>query len=442
MKKIWLVIQREYLTRVRKKSFIIMTILGPILMALVYGALIFIAVSEEEKEHVVMVVDSSPSHFSDGLRDYNQHRPNSKLQLIWKYDDYFQARDSIFNEAYSSILYIPRDPVAHPRGMYLSFKDRPSMSVKSALEIELEKLIEEQKLIQYNLDPNIFDSVRVKINLFEKRIKESAGGLEEEADFSDQKFFLAFGSSMLIYIFILLYGIQVLRGVMEEKTSRIVEVMVSSVKPFQLMMGKIIGIAMVGLTQFLIWVIFSGIVVTVISAVFAPSLMEQISSGSLETQAEIGGLDVSSLLNVFNMTDFTVMISLFIFYFLGGYLLYSSLFAAVGSAIDYESDSQQFMMPVTLPLIFSIAIAQFVLKNPEGTIAKICSFIPLTSPIVMMVRIPFGVPIWEVLLSALFLIGGFIFTTWIAARIYRTGMLMYGKKITYRELWKWLFYKG
>ncbi|MBW7935754.1 MAG: ABC transporter permease, partial [Flavobacteriales bacterium] len=221
MKKIWLVIQREYLTRVRKKSFIIMTILGPILMALVYGALIFIAVSEEEKEHVVMVVDSSPSHFSDGLRDYNQHRPNSKLQLIWKYDDYFQARDSIFNEAYSSILYIPRDPVAHPRGMYLSFKDRPSMSVKSALEIELEKLIEEQKLIQYNLDPNIFDSVRVKINLFEKRIKESAGGLEEEADFSDQKFFLAFGSSMLIYIFILLYGIQVLRGVMEEKTSRI-----------------------------------------------------------------------------------------------------------------------------------------------------------------------------------------------------------------------------
>lgn len=442
MKKIWLVIQREYLTRVRKKSFIVMTILGPILMALVYGALILIAVSEEEKEHVVMVVDSSPSHFSDGLRDYNQHRPNSKLQLIWKYDDYFQARDSIFNEAYSSILYIPRDPVAHPRGMYLSFKDRPSMSVKSALEIELEKLIEEQKLIQYNLDPNIFDSVRVKINLFEKRIKESAGGLEEEADFSDQKFFLAFGSSMLIYIFILLYGIQVLRGVMEEKTSRIVEVMVSSVKPFQLMMGKIIGIAMVGLTQFLIWVIFSGIVVTVISAVFAPSLMEQISSGSLETQAEIGGLDVSSLLNVFNMTDFTVMISLFIFYFLGGYLLYSSLFAAVGSAIDYESDSQQFMMPVTLPLIFSIAIAQFVLKNPEGTIAKICSFIPLTSPIVMMVRIPFGVPIWEVLLSALFLIGGFIFTTWIAARIYRTGMLMYGKKITYRELWKWLFYKG
>lgn len=442
MKKIWLVIQREYLTRVRKKSFIIMTILGPILMALVYGALIFIAVSEEEKEHVVMVVDSSPSHFSDGLRDYNQHRPNSKLQLIWKYDDYFQARDSIFNEAYSSILYIPRDPVAHPRGMYLSFKDRPSMSVKSALEIELEKLIEEQKLIQYNLDPNIFDSVRVKINLFEKRIKESAGGLEEEADFADQKFFLAFGSSMLIYIFILLYGIQVLRGVMEEKTSRIVEVMVSSVKPFQLMMGKIIGIAMVGLTQFLIWVIFSGIVVTVISAVFAPSLMEQISSGSLETQAEIDGLDVSSLLNVFNMTDFTVMISLFIFYFLGGYLLYSSLFAAVGSAIDYESDSQQFMMPVTLPLIFSIAIAQFVLKNPEGVIAKICSFIPLTSPIVMMVRIPFGVPIWEVLLSALFLIGGFIFTTWIAARIYRTGMLMYGKKITYRELWKWLFYKG
>lgn len=442
MNKIWLVIQREYLTRVRKRSFIIMTILGPILIALVYGALIFIAVSEDEKEHVVMIVDTSPVKLSEGLKDFNRRRPNSKLRFEWKYDDYFQARDSIFNETYSSILFIPRDPVAHPKGMYLAFKDRPPMSIKNALETELEKLIEEQKLLHYNLSPDIFDSVRVKIDLFEKRIRESQHGLQEEADYAEQKFFVAFGAGMMIYIFILLYGIQVLRGVMEEKSNRIVEVMVSSVKPFQLMMGKIIGIAMVGLTQFLIWVIFSGIVVSIIGMAFAPSLLEQVEAGTLQTQAEIGGLDVSTMLNIFNVTDFSIMIGLFIFYFIGGYLLYSSLFAAVGSAIDNESDSQQFMMPVTLPLIFSIAIAQFVLKSPDGMIAKICSFIPLTSPIVMMVRIPFGVAIWEIILSAFLLVLGFVFTTWVAGRIYRIGMLMYGKKITYRELWKWLFYKG
>lgn len=442
MNKIWLVIQREYLTRVRKRSFIIMTILGPVLMALFYAALILIAVSEEEKEHYVMVVDQSPVKLGDALKSYNIRRPNSKLRFVWKYDNYYQARDSIYSENYSSILYIPRDPVAHPGGMFLAFKERPSMSVKNAIEIELEKIIEEQKLLMYNIDPALFDSVRVKINLFEKKIKESKEGISEEADYAEQKFFLSFGAGMLIYIFILLYGIQVLRGVMEEKSNRIVEVIISSVKPFQLMMGKIVGVALVGLTQFLIWVVFSGIVITVIGLVAAPGVMEQVQSGSLQSQAEVGGVEVGSLLELFEVTNFSVMIGMFIFYFLGGYLLYSSLFAAVGSAIDSEADSQQFMLPVTMPLIFSIAIGQFVLKNPEGTLAQVFSFIPFTSPIVMMVRIPFGVAYWEVAVSALLLIAGFVFTTWLAARIYRTGILMYGKKVTYRELWKWLWYKG
>lgn len=442
MNKIWLVIQREYLTRVRKKSFIIMTILGPILMALFYAALIFIAISEEERAHQVMVIDESPVKLGDKLKSYNILRPNSKLKFVWKYENYNQARDSIYHENYSSILFIPRDPVAHPGGMFLAFKERPSMSVKNAIEIELEKIIEEQKLMMYNIDPAIFDSVRVKINLFEKKIKESKEGISEEADYAEQKFLISLIAGMLIYFFILLYGIQVLRGVMEEKSNRIVEVLVSSVKPFQLMMGKIIGIALVGLTQFLIWVIFSGLVVTLISVVTAPNIMEQIESGSLQTQAELGGMEAGSFLEIFQVTNFSVMISMFIFYFLGGYLLYSSLFAAVGSAIDSESDSQQFVLPVTLPLIFSIAIGQFVLKNPEGTLAQFFSFIPLTSPIVMMVRIPFGVAYWELAVSALLLIVGFVFTTWLAARIYRTGILMYGKKVTYRELWKWLWYKG
>jgi ABC-2 type transport system permease protein len=442
MNKIWLVIQREYLTRVRKKSFIIMTILGPILLAVFYGALIMIAVSEEEKEHVVLVVDDSPSHFADELKSYNIRRPESKLKFIWKYDNYIQARDSIYNENYQSILYIPRDPVAHPNSIHLSFKDRPSMGMKQAIEIELEKLLEEQRLILYNLEPGVLDSVRVKVNLFEKKIKESSTGIKEEGDYADQKFAVAMIAGFLIYMFILLYGIQVLRGVMEEKSNRIVEVIISSVKPFQLMMGKIIGVALVGLTQFIIWVIFSGIVITFVSLIFAPTLMEQVNAGAIQSQAEVGGMEVDSMLNLFNTTDFTVMITMFIFYFIGGYLLYSSLFAAVGSAIDSESDSQQFMLPVTLPLVFSIAIAQFVLKNPDGTLALIFSFIPLTSPIVMMVRIPFGVAYWELAVSAILLVAGFIFTTWLAAKIYRTGILMYGKKITYKEIWKWLMYKN
>lgn len=442
MNKIWLVIQREYLTRVRKKSFIIMTILGPILMAAFYALLILVAISEEEKEHRVMVVDTSPVKLGDALKSYNIRRPNSKLRFVWKYDNYNQARDSIYKEDYSSILFIPRDPVAHPAGMFLAFKERPSLSIKNAIEIELEKIIEEQKLLMYNIDPAVFDSIRVKVNLFEKKIKETDTGVREEVEFAEQKYVVSFISGMLIYIFILMYGVQVLRGVMEEKSNRIVEVIVSSVKPFQLMMGKIIGIALVGLTQFLIWVVFSGVVITVISLAFAPSVMEQVQSGTIQTQAEIGGMQVGSMLELFQITNLPVMIGMFIFYFLGGYLLYSSLFAAVGSSIDSESDSQQFMLPITMPLIFSIAIGQSVLNNPEGPLAQLFSFIPLTSPIVMMVRIPFGVAYWELAVSALLLIGGFMFTTWLAARIYRTGILMYGKKVTYKELWKWLWYKG
>lgn len=442
MNKIWLVIQREYLTRVRKKSFIIMTILGPILMAAFYALLILVAISEEEKEHRVMVVDTSPVKLGDALKSYNIRRPNSKLRFVWKYDNYNQARDSIYKEDYSSILFIPRDPVAHPAGMFLAFKERPSLSIKNAIEIELEKIIEEQKLLMYNIDPAVFDSIRVKVNLFEKKIKETDTGVREEVEFAEQKYVVSFISGMLIYIFILMYGVQVLRGVMEEKSNRIVEVIVSSVKPFQLMMGKIIGIALVGLTQFLIWVVFSGVVITVISLAFAPSVMEQVQSGTIQTQAEIGGMQVGSMLELFQITNLPVMIGMFIFYFLGGYLLYSSLFAAVGSSIDSESDSQQFMLPITMPLIFSIAIGQSVLNNPEGPLAQLFSFIPLTSPIVMMVRIPFGVAYWELAISALLLIGGFLLTTWIAARIYRTGILMYGKKVTYKELWKWLWYKG
>jgi ABC-2 type transport system permease protein len=243
-------------------------------------------------------------------------------------------------------------------------------------------------------------------------------------------------------MFILLYGVQVLRGVMEEKTNRIVEVMVSSVRPFQLMMGKIIGIALVGLTQFLVWMTLSGLTITIVGSMMAPDVMQQVQSGNLQTQQEMGGVNIGQFLDTMMSLRLPLILVTFVFYFLTGYLLYSALFAAVGSAIDSESDSQQFMLPITIPLVFSIAIGQFVLNNPTGTLATVFSFIPFTAPVVMMVRIPFGIPWWEVGVSAGMMIVGFIGTTWLAAKIYRTGILMYGKKPTYKELFKWLFYKN
>jgi ABC-2 type transport system permease protein len=250
---------------------------------------------------------------------------------------------------------------------------------------------------------------------------------------------------MLIYIFIFLYGVQIMQGVIEEKTNRIVEVIVSSVKPFQLMMGKILGIAMVGLTQFAIWIILSlvlggAVAGTVMSKIKAPQVQEQALK-----DAGIPATDnlAANILHDLASFDYAYLVAVFLFYFIGGYLFYGALFAAVGSAIDNETDKQQFMVPITLPLIFALILAQSaVISNPHGPVAFWLSMIPLTSPIVMMVRVPFQVPGWQLAVSMLSMIGGFLFTVWLAARIYRIGILMYGKKASYKELAKWLFIKG
>jgi ABC-2 type transport system permease protein len=257
-------------------------------------------------------------------------------------------------------------------------------------------------------------------------------------------------------MFIFIDGAQVMRGVMEEKTSRIVEVIISSVKPFELMLGKIIGVALVGLTQFLLWVVLTAGIYTTVSATLfrnettekkvermiqtrAPAVAQMMESDSAAVQQNNWAAEVTEAMATIN---FPLILGMFLFYFLGGYLLYSALFAAIGAAVDSETDTQQFMLPITIPLILSFIMVQYVILNPEGNIAFWFSMIPFTSPIIMMVRIPFGVDAWQVALSMLCLIGGFIFTTWLAGRIYRTGILMYGKKVNYRELARWLFYKG
>ena len=266
-------------------------------------------------------------------------------------------------------------------------------------------------------------------------------------------------TGLMIYMFIFLFGVQVMRGVIEEKTNRIVEVIVSSVKPFQLMMGKIVGVALVGLTQFILWITFTAAIIFTVQMAFpdkfklpeqkqvvmqSPHTGSDANAGTPQVKNTHGeeNAQYSGFLQALSAIPYPTIIASFLFYFLFGYLLYGALFALVGSAVDNETDTQQFMLPVTIPLIFSIVMLQAIIMNPNGTLAFWLSMIPLTSPIVMMIRIPFGVPWGQVILSGALLIAGFLGATWLAAKVYRTGILMYGKKVDYRELWKWIRYKG
>jgi ABC-2 type transport system permease protein len=255
---------------------------------------------------------------------------------------------------------------------------------------------------------------------------------------------VGFAAAILIYMSLFIYGIQVMRGIIEEKTSRIVEVIISSVKPFQLMMGKIIGIGLVGLTQFLLWIILSVGLMSVASTILFKDQAEQVKSEipmadpSAAVAQKAPGSDI---LKAVQTIEWTYILPVFIVFFLGGYMLYSALFAAVGSAVETDTETQQFMLPITLPLLFTYIMSfSFIVNNPDSSLSFWLSIIPFTSPIAMMVRLPFGVPNWELALSIVLLIGGFLFTTWIASRIYRVGILMYGKKVSFKELGKWFMY--
>jgi len=277
-----------------------------------------------------------------------------------------------------------------------------------------------------------------------KTIKWAENGKDKEGS-AELALTIGMLSAFIIYMFIVIYGAQVMNGVVQEKTNRIVEVMISSVKPFELMMGKIIGIAMVGLTQFLMWVILTGVISAAVGSLFVGSIdvnsMHQMGQVGMQT-APVNAMpsEMQSLFTALSGVNYFQIVGLFIVYFLGGYLLYASLFAAVGSAVDNETDTQQFSMPIMLPIIFAIYAGIFAAQNPDGPLAFWCSMIPFTSPIVMMVRLPFDVPVWQILLSLTILILSFVGTTWMAGKIYRTGILMYGKKVSWKELWKWLKY--
>ena len=421
MNKIWLIISREYLVRVKKKSFIVMTILGPILMAALLVTPTILSMQDQQNR--LIAITEKNINFLEPLNKIENTQfnviPNEEFELLKK--DFSQT-------GYYAVLDKNEDQ------FYLLSDQQISLSVKRSIADKIEKIIERDKLTLAGIDLKVLEESETKINIQTKIVTLDGENINSSTEGSMG---IGFITGILIYMFIFMYGTMVMRGVIEEKTNRIVEVIISSVKPFQLMMGKIIGVALVGLTQFILWIVLT-IALASLAELFLFSPNELISQANSAENTEM----ISKITSLVGGINFIQIMLCFMFYFMSGYLLYSSLFAAVGSAVDAEADTQQFILPITIPLLLAIMLIQPVMDNPDGTLAFWMSMIPFTSPVIMMVRLPFGVENWELIISMLSIIIGFVATTFLAAKIYRTGILMYGKKISYKELWKWLSYKG
>jgi len=420
MRKIWLIIKREYLVRVRKKAFIVMTIVGPLLMAALMIVPTYLA--NETQELRTIAIQEEGFEFTNEMEDtdflYFSKIPTEEAILL---------KNDFSESNYYALLYIEKN------NFTLYSNQQISLSVSKAIENQLEQIIEHQKLKAAGIDLTILSESQSTVQITTKIITKDGSTTNSKAEASMG---IGFICGILIYMFIFMYGTMVMRGVIEEKTSRIVEVIISSVKPFQLMMGKILGVALVGLTQFALWILLTIAIASVAELMFMDS-----SSMTTELNSTQQSIILSELSNLTGGINLVQIFVSFIFYFLAGYLMYSSLFAAVGSAVDAEADTQQFVLPITIPLILAFILIQPIMENPDGPLAFWMSIIPFTSPVIMMVRLPFGVANWELALSMGILILSFILTTYLAGKIYRTGILMYGKKTSYKELWKWLSYK-
>lgn len=437
MNKIGLIIRREYLTRVRKRSFLIMTFLGPILMAAIYIIPIMLALNSSNENMRIAVVDES-HWFENRFQDNKEHTfvilPGQPIDSVKNL-----VKENIFDMA----LYVPPTQLNIPSNAIVYSIRQVPMEVETYISRVMQKEIEDQKLMANGVDPEIVSAVKTDVNLSIMRMDEKGN---EKETFTKVQFTLGIALAMLVYMFIIFFGGQVMQGVAEEKTNRIIEVIVSSVKPFQLMMGKIIGVSLVALTQFVLWIVLTGALYLGFSTFMGLSNPEMLSSGTVMAQQisnenVMNNESVQSILQIVHSIDFGTIIATFLIFFILGYLLYATLYAAIGSLVDNNTDAQQFTLPVTVPLIVAIISSFYIVNNPDSSLSVWLSMIPFTSPISMMVRIPFGVPIWQIVLSIVLLAGTFVLMTWIAAKIYRTGILMYGKKLSYKEIFKWLKYK-
>ena len=461
MNKIGLIIRREYLTRVRKKSFIIMSLLGPLIFAAYILIPMYFATLEDNEEKLMVVIDDSglfTEQGPDGPVFTVQETETIKFQVVQGVP--IETFKETFEESgYYGLLFIPANILASNSSLIYSTK-QTSIEISEYLKRSMESEIEDLKLAQHEIEDleRILAEVETSINV--KNIKWTKDGKTQETN-TGVVMGVGYLGGMLIFFFVFFFGSQVMRGVIEEKVSRIIEVIVSSVKPFQLMMGKIVGVGLVGLTQFLIWMVLSAVLVTGLKAAFFPELTqnptEQVVASDLFDQGTnaqdlssgnpdiLAAEDMDMAQEIFaslKSINAGIMIASFLFFFIFGYLLYASMFAVIGSMVDNETDTQQLIFPVILPLILGLYVMISAINNPDNTLAFWFSIIPFTSPVVMMVRIPFGVPWWQLALSGSLLIGTFLGMTWVASKVYRTGILMYGKKVSYKEIWKWLRYSS
>jgi ABC-2 type transport system permease protein len=445
MNKIGLVFQREYLSRVRKKSFIVMSLIGPLLTVALFAVPVFIA-RMSEKDKTVAVADVG-NLFAGQLPE-----PKNDIRFVRVTPDLSQAKTEFKEGQYDALLYVPKLDLASPAGVRVFSRKGLGVSLEQDINRAVNQQVENRRLAQSGIDRATLDQLKADVEL--ETISLSDDG--ERSSSTGVSTGVAYVCGFLIYMFIFIYGVQIMRGVMEEKTSRIVEVVISSVKPFQLMMGKVLGIAAVGFTQLALWVLLSVGITSVMSPAAIPGKRAEdqparttavVGTGQAQEKSAKQEANVAvRFANALRNADLNVplIIGSFLFYFLGGYLFYGALFGAIGSAVDNDTDTQQFMLPVTMPLVLTFVVSQAVLTtNPNGSVAVWMSMIPFTSPIAMMMRLPFGgVPAWQLALSMGLLVLGFVFTIWLAGRIYRIGILMYGKKVNYRELSRWMFYKG
>lgn len=439
---IQLIIKREYLSRVRRRSFILMSLLGPVIMAAVIIGAFWFSLEESEDQKILVVDDNYP-YFSQLTGGETLVLDVQDISLI-KAEALLEASD------YTALLYLPKNIVQSKTGQ-LIFKKQPSFRVQRHLEEKIQQYLEISKLKEFDISES--DYRRLKAPVVIAAFQYQGAGKEAEAS-SMLPAVVGQAFGIVIFLFIFMYSVLVMRGVIEEKTGRVVEVLISSVKPFQLMMGKIIGVGAVGLTQFVIWIVLTFSLAAVGQTVIigdkymageqSESTMTQEVKTSFEEEQRLNLTRISADDNLFNQLgriNFGVMLSVFLFYFIGGYLLYSALMAAIGSAVDNDTDTQQFVLPVTFPLLLAYMLSFTVFTNPSGTLAVWLSIIPFTSPVIMMVRVAAGIApgdMWQVYLSMALLVLSFIATVWLSAKIYRTGILMYGKKAGLREIFKWI----
>ncbi|NCX94808.1 MAG: ABC transporter permease [Chitinophagia bacterium] len=439
MNKIALIIQREYLSRVKKKSFLLVTFGVPLLFIGMFVVMIYLIIYQSglSDKKKVLVADES-GWFAGKL--------HATKTLAYTYESsYTTAKATFIKQGYDYCLHIP----ANLQNIQLISEKKPNTIVRGAIEDALSNVAQAHRLSEAHIDSAIVANAQKPIKIEPRQLTETG---EKDAHIW-AAYSVGLIGAFIIYLTLLLYGAQVMRGVIEEKVSRIVEVIISSVKPIQLMLGKIIGVGLVGLTQFVIWIVLTGTLLAGVGVMGIGTKAPQVSTAIQESQSKsmamsnaeastLADSDMGHFLESVHSLPLGLIVVCFLFYFLFGYFLYSALFAAVGSAVDSETETQQFMLPITLPLVFTIMLSNSVIiNNPDSNLSVWLSMIPLTSPIAMMIRLPFGVPAWQLALSMLLLLLGFLGTVWVAARIYRVGILMYGKKANYKELMKWITYK-